>query len=1160
MVVLKYKLRSIAAAVAALVAVTGWATDASQSGVAQFADGAKNLSSGVQVVDNDLNAVPNRFIVIFEEPPVAMRDSTIPQKLSKRGRQKLDMHSDAAVQYQNQLISAQAEHLNDISLTLQRNVVPVNGNDGQPMQFQHALNAVVVEMSSEEAARVRHIAGVQLVNPDLLQPLATDIGPGFIGATNVWANTTGTTMDDLFLTGFDSAPGYKGDGMVINDLDTGYNSNSPSFAATDGTGYTITNPLGTGNFLPLSQCPNNPIRSASAKPIVIPVLYPNTVGATTFAGCNDKVIGVYDYVDTTAATYSAEDFQGHGSHTGSTAGGNARTATINGFTVPISGMAPHANMVISYVCSAAGCSTAATANAVNQAVIDGVADSINFSISGGANPWTDTTSLAFLSAANAGIFVAAAGGNTSTTVPVALPGTVNHNEPWVTTVAAGYHTGGSLGFLSTVDGAGAPAPFNVKPAPGGYQISASVPSTEIKVSPNYAVSGASGDGCVAYPAGTFSGKIALVQYFGGCGTATMATNAVAAGAAVVLIANTVDVYLNSGAVQPVIPVFVTTATSAAALVAYAGGGGKTASIAYPAYRFLGAIPDETADFSLLGPNPYNLIKPDVQAPGVNIIAAFNSAVSTTVAPLGAASAAPDDGTSMATPHTAGAGALLAGMHPDWTPMEVKSALMMTAKETGLVKPNGTTASDFFDRGSGSIHVDLATKSGLVMNETGANMTAANPGKTNAATGKPGDPTSLNLASMQNSSCITSTGPNTSTNSCSFTRTVRSTQIDSVKWTASFAGNVTGSITLDGATTSTTSFTIGGHGSTQKFAINAAASGALVAGTYAFGELVLTPSNTALTTLHLPIALSVPAPTIGGNVAIVIDIPNGSTTATATLNVANTGGPTLNVTNTNFGDAVPHVYPVLNQVSQASNGFYSVYFTNAGGGAYAADDFQVYGTGVNLSKISAPGFVPSGGTALSALPTSQMIRFRIYADNAGAPAGDPEHTAVPPVWSYSAARNGAGVTVTGNTIALNLTNAAVPPTNLSTGRYWVEVNPEETTAQGGWVQFVSNSTRFGNPPRSWAGPVFTGGDSTWDLLSTDYPGFALRIEQTGTCGGAWLTAGTPTLTIGALSSTALSLSVDSTLFPSGTTASGFLCLQSNDAATPTQLVRVVAIQH
>jgi minor extracellular serine protease Vpr len=65
------------------------------------------------------------------------------------------------------------------------------------------------------------------------------------------------------------------------------------------------------------------------------------------------------------------------------------------------------------------------------------------------------------------------------------------------------------------------------------------------------------------------------------------------------------------------------------------------------------------------------LKPDISAPGANVL-------SSTLVETEGESFAPFSGTSMATPHIAGAAALLRQLHPGWTPQQVKSALMSTA--------------------------------------------------------------------------------------------------------------------------------------------------------------------------------------------------------------------------------------------------------------------------------------------------------------------------------------------------------------------------------------------------------------------------------------------------------------------------------------------------
>ena len=136
-------------------------------------------------------------------------------------------------------------------------------------------------------------------------------------------------------------------------------------------------------------------------------------------------------------------------------------------------------------------------------------------------------------------------------------------------------------------------------------------------------------------------------------------------------------------------------------------------------------------FSSRGPDltSPNVIKPDVTAPGVSILAAWTND----------AGRAGDDygmiqGTSMSSPHAAGAGALVAAVHPDWTPDQIKSALMSTAftvpnggKETvAVTNEDHTTPADPHDVGGGRIDIAAAARAGFTVDESVANYQAANP--------------------------------------------------------------------------------------------------------------------------------------------------------------------------------------------------------------------------------------------------------------------------------------------------------------------------------------------------------------------------------------------------------------------------------------------------
>ena len=168
------------------------------------------------------------------------------------------------------------------------------------------------------------------------------------------------------------------------------------------------------------------------------------------SNCNQKVIGARYYNTgfggpaAVKARYpndfnSPRDGSGHGSHTASTAGGNSGVhASIDGVDLgTISGMAPRARLSIYKTCYGDGatsaCFTSDSVAAIDQAVADGV-DVINYSVSGSTNSNVDPVEVAFLFAADAGVFVANSAGNAGPTAS-----TVAHNSPWIMTVAAGTH-------------------------------------------------------------------------------------------------------------------------------------------------------------------------------------------------------------------------------------------------------------------------------------------------------------------------------------------------------------------------------------------------------------------------------------------------------------------------------------------------------------------------------------------------------------------------------------------------------------------------------------------------------------------------------------------------------------------------------------------------
>lgn len=1035
------------------------------------------------------------YIVVFDESPLATYESEVPglaapqMVVGKTGKLKLDVTSAQA--------NAYVAHLEQQQMLHQRNIENAVGRGlGVRMRMQHAVNAIVTDLSREEAARIERMPDVKLVEAYREYVMDTDTGPRHIGVEPVW---TGSDKG--------SAGAFRGEGVVFGIIDSGINFGSPSFAAQDPVdGYSHVNPLGSGNFLGTCQA-----------------------GQVDEGRCNAKLIGGYDFVcgapgnQCGVANIREEpgfgDTSGHGTHTASTAAGNQRVATYSGVSRRISGVAPRGNIIAYDVCytnTATGqglCPSVSSVAAVNQAIADGIVDAINFSIGGGSQPWSEVVSLAFLSASNAGIYVAASAGNSGPG-----PNTLGHVEPWVSSTAAAQHGRGSFGILMQVTGP-APVPsaltaIVLNEGSNGVAHTATIPaSTPLVVSPTFA---ASDDGCNAFAANTFQDAIAVVRR-GGCSFTIKTDNASAAGAIAVVIANNTSGGLIPSVPGTTVPAFGAQQADGVALANFhTANPNATAMIGFPAVP-LPNVADALASFSSRGPaGSFDLVKPDITAPGVSILAAYAGATITGFEDL----VDIISGTSMASPHQAGAAGLIRQARPSWSPSEIKSALMMTAVEEVFLEDQVTPA-DPFARGAGRVRVDRAINAGLVMHESGSNYLAADP-----ANG--GDPASLNQPSMARRSCG---------QSCVFTRTFRNTRSFAQVWRASLAG-------LNGTVTPTMISVAPGQTATVQITINAA--GIPANGVWNFGKLTLEPrvqsrirSEAPLTALHLPIAVAVQPPVI-----VIPAIVNASVAAGATgsgsTSIENQGGSPLNFTVDNSGTGLVPIYEAAR--GAINSGFRNTSFTDPGvagnNAQFSSDDFTLGGS-TSISSLSAEGFVVSGATLAA---TASNISWSIFADASGVPAGDPETSPGTALWSYTAAPTAPGVSTAGGTIALDLA-AAGQNVTLPAGRYWLVVRTRSAFANR-WAQFAS-ATGDG----SFASiNVSTTNTGAW-AANTSFAGLNMRIIGEVACGAPWLGAFSPNVGVVAPGATTpVTFAVNAGSLTAGT-YTGVYCVTSNDPVRP-----------
>jgi subtilisin family serine protease len=349
--------------------------------------------------------------------------------------------------------------------------------------------------------------------------------------------------------------------------------------------------------------------------------------------------------------------------------------------------------------------------AIEQAVKDGV-NVINFSIgpNAGGGQFNEPTEVAFLGAAAAGVFVAASAGNSGpATAPVA------HISPWLTTVGNSTHNrtyAGDVALGNGVTVTGASGNANTPSSPlilakdaGLAGVDPADPSLNLCFGP--------ADGPTTYldPA-KVTGKI-LVCDRGSNVLVNKSANGKTAGAVGVIIANTptsAQTTLNQA--HSISTVHISSTDGATLKAYYASTPGATAAL-----NNLRGIVDpkivapQMNSSSSRGPNVANanIMKPDVTAPGTDILAAVSADLTKAERNAVAAGApAPSKdfafytGTSMASPHVAGIAALLKQRHPDWSPAMIKSALMTTAYDTFNDGQNGSVSWDSSARTTGTL--------------------------------------------------------------------------------------------------------------------------------------------------------------------------------------------------------------------------------------------------------------------------------------------------------------------------------------------------------------------------------------------------------------------------------------------------------------------------
>jgi subtilisin family serine protease len=581
----------------------------------------------------------NLYIVRMAELPVSAYDGSIKGYAATKPRkgQKIDPYSSAVVNYKSYL---DARH--DAALA-------AVGGSRKVYDYGYVYNGFAAELTQEQAARLARVPGVLGVLKDEALELDTSSTPAFLGLTGptgVWAQQG------------------KGENVIIGIVDGGAWPEHPSFSDRTGVNGNATKD-GKLGYQQIAgwhgRCvPGEAFDASHCNQKLIGARYYNA-GWGGNAGINAELPWEFN---------SPRDYGGHGTHTATTAGGNANVAATGDASVfgSISGIAPRARIAAYKVCwqtpTGGSCFSTDSIAAIDQAVADGV-DVINFSISGSQTNFRDGVEIAFLFAADAGVFVATSAGNAGPTTS-----TVAHPGPWLTTVAAGTHNRDGQGSVTLGNGAtysGASVATPVGPVPLINSTDAGKAGADpTQVSLCYS----SADGGNVLDPAKVAGKIVVCDR--GVTARINKSLAVAeAGGAGMILVNTSTNSLNAD--FHFVPTVHLQNTDRAAVMAYAATPGATATINASTIIYNATAPF-TASFSSRGPlraGNGDILKPDLMAPGQDVLAG--------VAPPGNHGRLFDiySGTSMSSPHVAGLAALMKEAHPNWSPMMIKSAMMTT---------------------------------------------------------------------------------------------------------------------------------------------------------------------------------------------------------------------------------------------------------------------------------------------------------------------------------------------------------------------------------------------------------------------------------------------------------------------------------------------------
>ncbi|KAG5613520.1 hypothetical protein H5410_024801 [Solanum commersonii] len=561
--------------------------------------------------------------------------------------------------------------------------------------YSNGFSGFAARLSEAEAKSIAQNPGVISVFPDPILQLHTTRSWDFLQYQTEVESSSGP------ISGSDNAS-PKGVDTIIGILDTGIWPESESFSDND-----------------MSEVPSKWKGTCM-----------ESHDSTSFK-CNKKLVGARFYDDSdedgVRPSGSARDENGHGTHVASTAAGSLISgASYYGLASGTAkGGSPGSRIAMYRVCTTDGCHGSAIMKAFDDAIADGV-DVLSLSLGSSSGLEvefsSDPIAIGAFHAVEKGILVSCSAGNDGPG-----PATVVNVAPWILTVAAttidrDFETDIVLGGNKLIKGGGMSF-GNLTRSPVYPLISG-----DLAKSGNTVVSEKNARYCNpnSLDGTKVKGKIVLCDNRDGYYSLTEKLTEVKSKGGIGFIV----VDDNARTVAPKFksfPAAVVTEKDSNEILSYINSTKKPVASVLPTVTIANYKPAPlVAYFSSRGPtyNTHNLLKPDITAPGVAILAAWpgndtNEAVAGQAPPLYNIIS----GTSMSCPHVSGIAALVKAENPSWSPSAIKSAIMTSALQTNNLKAPITTVSGSvatpYDIGAGEASPSLALNPGLVYETTTA---------------------------------------------------------------------------------------------------------------------------------------------------------------------------------------------------------------------------------------------------------------------------------------------------------------------------------------------------------------------------------------------------------------------------------------------------------